>query len=111
MHQRLYLSPCSPTFGALKPDGTFPLLEKYLWGIFFLLVAKGFNHNHLKFFHQFLDQRVPAPRLPTLSLFTSLIGDALTIALVSYALNISMAKYFAKKHNYEIRPNQVCVSF
>jgi hypothetical protein len=39
--------------------------------------------------------------------FPLIIGDSVGIAIVSFALNISMAKLFAKKHKYHIRPNQV----
>jgi solute carrier family 26 protein len=46
-----------------------------------------------------------------LHLFKYLIGDAFTIAIVSFALNISMSKYFSKKHNYEIDPNQELFSY
>ena len=47
------------------------------------------------------------PKPPLFKIFTTLIGDAFSIAIVSFALNISMAKLFAKKYNYHIRPNQV----
>ena len=40
-----------------------------------------------------------------------LIGDAITIAIVSFALNVSMVKYFAKKHNYETNSNQELFSY
>jgi MFS superfamily sulfate permease-like transporter len=49
----------------------------------------------------------PAPVLPPLKIFPMLIGDSISIAIVSFALNVSMAKLFAKKHKYEIKPNQV----
>jgi hypothetical protein len=42
-----------------------------------------------------------------MNLFTKLASEALSISIVSYAVNISMAKLFAKKHNYEINPDQV----
>lgn len=47
------------------------------------------------------------PKPPLFKIFTTLISDAFSIAIVSFALNISMAKLFAKKYNYHIRPNQV----
>lgn len=52
-------------------------------------------------------KRIPKPTLPPLKLFTVLIPDAIEIAIVSFALNISMAKLFAKRYKYSIRPNQV----
>jgi solute carrier family 26 protein len=50
---------------------------------------------------------MPTPVLPPLQILPMVFGDALTIAIVSFAINVSMAKLFAKKHNYEIRANQV----
>jgi MFS superfamily sulfate permease-like transporter len=35
-----------------------------------------------------------------------LLFDSFNIAVVSFALNISMAKLFAKKYSYPISPNQ-----
>lgn len=32
--------------------------------------------------------------------------DSIAIAIVSYTVTISMALIFAKKQNYEVRPNQ-----
>lgn len=49
---------------------------------------------------------LPAPHVPKVSLLYSLLGDALAIAIVSYAVLMSVAKTFAKKHSYEVRPNQ-----
>ena len=51
--------------------------------------------------------RIPSPTLPPFSVFNLVIGDAVSIAIVSFALNVSMAKLFAKKHKYEIKANQV----
>lgn len=51
--------------------------------------------------------RIPKPIVPPMNLFVKLAGDSLSIAIVSYAVNISMAKLFAKKHKYEINPDQV----
>jgi hypothetical protein len=48
--------------------------------------------------------------MPPLRIFPMIIGDCVGIAIVSFALNISMAKLFAKKHKYHIRPNQVDLS-
>ena len=50
---------------------------------------------------------MPSPKIPTVSLFNKIIGDSIAIAIVSFVINISMCKLFAKKHNYEIQPNQV----
>lgn len=52
---------------------------------------------------------MPAPKLPDLSLFSTIFSDAISIAIVSYAINISIVKLYSKKHKYEIGPNQVIV--
>jgi MFS superfamily sulfate permease-like transporter len=53
----------------------------------------------------------PAPSLPAFKLTSLLIGDAFNIALVSFAMNISMAKLFAKKYDYNIRSNQELLAY
>lgn len=50
---------------------------------------------------------MPTPKVPPLYLFPKIYDNVIELSLVSFALNISMAKLFAKKNNYEIRPNQV----
>lgn len=50
---------------------------------------------------------MPTPKVPALSIISKIIGDSISIAIVSYAINMSIAKLFSKKHKYEIRPNQV----
>lgn len=49
---------------------------------------------------------LPSPKWPKLSLLGDVAMDALAIAIVSYSVLMSMAKTFAKKHGYEVRPNQ-----
>ncbi len=50
--------------------------------------------------------------MPPLDLvFITLIGDAVNIAIVSFALNISLVKYFSHKHDYEINSNQELLSY
>lgn len=47
-----------------------------------------------------------APLLPDATLFSSVIGDAFAIAIVGYAINISLGKTFALKHGYKVDSNQ-----
>ena len=35
------------------------------------------------------------------------IGDAIAVAIVAFAISVSMAQLFAKRHNYECDSNQV----
>jgi MFS superfamily sulfate permease-like transporter len=45
-----------------------------------------------------LPRGLPMPSLPPVHIFPALLNDAISIAIVSYAVNISMAKLFAKKN-------------
>lgn len=49
---------------------------------------------------------LPAPKLPKFSLIPAVAMDGLGIAIVSYSVLMSMAKTFARKHTYEVHPNQ-----
>lgn len=55
---------------------------------------------------------MPIPKLPPIhKLFSTLITDSINIAIVSFALNISLVKYFSNKHEYEIDSNQELLSY
>ncbi|GFR16150.1 sulfate transporter [Trichonephila clavata] len=49
---------------------------------------------------------LPSPVPPRLDILPSLIGDSFAIAIVAFAISLSMAKLLSKKHKYSIRPNQ-----
>uniref|UniRef100_H2ZIG8 STAS domain-containing protein n=1 Tax=Ciona savignyi TaxID=51511 RepID=H2ZIG8_CIOSA len=49
---------------------------------------------------------LPGPVLPDATMWPSLLSDAFSIAIVGFAITVSVGKLFAKKHNYEISPNQ-----
>ncbi|KHJ47870.1 hypothetical protein D918_02029 [Trichuris suis] len=46
------------------------------------------------------------PRLPRWDLVNRMIPDAITVGIVAYSICISLAKLFAKKHDYRLLPNQ-----
>ncbi len=52
-------------------------------------------------------QSFPAPSMPPVRVFPMIASKAIAISIVSFALSISMAKLYAKKHKYHIRANQV----
>lgn len=56
---------------------------------------------------------LPLPKVPNISpsLLYILIGDAASIALISFALNTTFAKYFSIKNNYNISSNQELFSY
>lgn len=49
---------------------------------------------------------LPPPEFPPLGLFPLVFVDSIAIAVVSYSIVVSMGLIFAKKHAYEIFPNQ-----
>lgn len=54
---------------------------------------------------------IPAPRLPAMYRIPSVLLDAVSIAIVAFAVNISMAKLFAKTHGYPINSNQELLAY
>ncbi|KAM6925159.1 solute carrier family 26 member 6 [Xenentodon cancila] len=51
-----------------------------------------------------------APRAPDASLFSQVVGDAFAIAIVGYAINISLGNTLALKHGYKVDSNQELVA-
>ncbi|XP_060524163.1 prestin-like isoform X2 [Cylas formicarius] len=49
---------------------------------------------------------IPEPHLPPFGLMSSMVVDGITIAIVSYTINLSMALIFAQKLDYEVDANQ-----
>uniref|UniRef100_A0A3P9IMZ0 Solute carrier family 26 member 6, like n=1 Tax=Oryzias latipes TaxID=8090 RepID=A0A3P9IMZ0_ORYLA len=50
------------------------------------------------------------PNVPSVSLFGEVIGDAFALAVVGYAMSISLGKTFALKHGYKVDSNQELVA-
>nr|XP_055044745.1 solute carrier family 26 member 6 isoform X2 [Misgurnus anguillicaudatus] len=50
------------------------------------------------------------PTIPEISFFSSIVGDAFAVAVVGYAINISLGKTFALKHGYKVDSNQEFVA-
>uniref|UniRef100_A0A5S6R137 STAS domain-containing protein n=1 Tax=Trichuris muris TaxID=70415 RepID=A0A5S6R137_TRIMR len=48
----------------------------------------------------------PVPHVPRFDLMEKLVLDTLILAIVAYSLSVSLAKMYAKKHNYKINPYQ-----
>ncbi|KAM3915716.1 solute carrier family 26 member 6-like [Leptodactylus fuscus] len=50
------------------------------------------------------------PMLPDFSLLRDIVGNAFTIAVVGYAITISLGKVFASKHGYRVDSNQELIA-
>lgn len=55
----------------------------------------------------YLCASLSSPSVPDVSLFGDVIGDAFALAIVGYAISISLGKTFALKHGYKVDSNQV----
>ncbi|XP_050412379.1 prestin isoform X2 [Patella vulgata] len=53
----------------------------------------------------------PVPALNQFRFLPDVISDAVAIAIVAFVISVSMAKILAKKHDYEIDPNQELVAY
>uniref|UniRef100_A0A8C8HLF9 STAS domain-containing protein n=1 Tax=Oncorhynchus tshawytscha TaxID=74940 RepID=A0A8C8HLF9_ONCTS len=51
-----------------------------------------------------------SPSLPDVSLWGTVVGDAFAVAIVGYAINISLGKTFGLKHGYKVDSNQELVA-
>lgn len=60
----------------------------------------------LFFIRFFILRSFRQPEIPAFTLIPSLLKDAVIIAIVSFAICISLAKTYAKKMNYTVDPNQ-----
>lgn len=48
------------------------------------------------------------PEPPAVSMFGDMIASAFSIAIVAYAIAVSVGKVYATKYDYAIDGNQVC---
>lgn len=51
--------------------------------------------------------RLQPPSIPNASVFSEVVLDAFAMAIVGYAISISLGKTFALKHGYKVDSNQV----
>ncbi|KAK7884218.1 hypothetical protein WMY93_027341 [Mugilogobius chulae] len=51
-----------------------------------------------------------APIAPDVGFFSQMVGDAFAVAIVGYAINISLGKTFALKYGYKVDSNQELVA-
>ncbi|XP_023932100.1 sulfate transporter-like isoform X2 [Lingula anatina] len=54
---------------------------------------------------------IPAPKVPPTEHMGALIGDSFAVAIVAFSISVSMGKLLARKHDYEVTPNQELVAY
>ncbi|XP_078489099.1 SLC26A2 anion exchanger isoform X1 [Ciona intestinalis] len=53
----------------------------------------------------------PAPMLPDFSIMGSIIGDGFALAVVGFAISVSLSKMYAQKYGYSIDSNQELIAY
>ncbi|KAG9332470.1 hypothetical protein JZ751_014568 [Albula glossodonta] len=93
---------------SLLPETNIGTLVVSLVSLVALIVVKELNSAYSK--------KLPLPIpielivTPDINIFTEVIGDAFAVAIVGYAINISLGKTFALKHGYKVDSNQELVA-
>nr|XP_039252926.1 pendrin-like [Styela clava] len=54
---------------------------------------------------------LPAPVLPNMSILGDIIADGFALAIVGFAISVSLAKMYGNKHGYSVDPNQELVAY
>uniref|UniRef100_T1J0G6 STAS domain-containing protein n=1 Tax=Strigamia maritima TaxID=126957 RepID=T1J0G6_STRMM len=49
---------------------------------------------------------LPKPKVPDINLVADVVFDSIPLAIVAFTVSLSMGMIFAKKHKYEVNPNQ-----
>lgn len=68
------------------------------------------NENHKVVIVDDIPTGIPPPTMP-FSKIQYVISDAIALAIVIFAISISMGKLLAKKHDYEVNANQDLIAF
>uniref|UniRef100_A0A914X1T2 SLC26A/SulP transporter domain-containing protein n=1 Tax=Plectus sambesii TaxID=2011161 RepID=A0A914X1T2_9BILA len=111
------ISTCSIVFLFVCKEFISPLFEKKirvpipseLLAVIFGTIISYYLQLNAKYkveIVDFIPAGMPTPRVPQLDLIPSLLSNAVGIAIVIIAIHISLAKVFAKKHNYPIDAGQ-----
>ncbi|XP_052823905.1 sulfate transporter isoform X3 [Octopus bimaculoides] len=54
---------------------------------------------------------IPPPTPPPFNYLAEVVTDAIAISIVAFAINVSMCKMLARKHDYDINPNQELIAY
>uniref|UniRef100_A0A8D3D6U1 Solute carrier family 26 member 6, like 2 n=1 Tax=Scophthalmus maximus TaxID=52904 RepID=A0A8D3D6U1_SCOMX len=75
-----------------------------------IVVSPPFSYSSLWSNSRCASLTVQPAGVPDATLFSEVIGDAFAVAIVGYAINISLGKTFALKHGYKVDSNQELVA-
>uniref|UniRef100_A0A8C5X6D6 Solute carrier family 26 member 4 n=1 Tax=Malurus cyaneus samueli TaxID=2593467 RepID=A0A8C5X6D6_9PASS len=80
-----------------------------------VVIATGISYNRIQsklvILIYFLNARFLPPEPPNVSLFSQMIAASFSIAIVAYAIAVSVGKVYATKYDYAIDGNQEFIAF
>ncbi|KAI2810169.1 hypothetical protein BLOT_001327 [Blomia tropicalis] len=96
----------------LKKRNSFPIPIDLLMVIFAILLSWLFKFNQTFDIQvvKHVPTGLPKPAVPRLDLMPAVFVDSLILSIVCFAVSLSLAKIFAKKHGYRVDPNQELVA-
>ncbi|XP_063466010.1 solute carrier family 26 member 6 isoform X16 [Symphalangus syndactylus] len=107
---QVFVSQLKYVFGLHLSSHSGPLSLIYLIGATGISYGMGLKHR----FDVDVVGNIPAglvpPAAPNTQLFSKLVGSAFTIAVVGFAIAISLGKIFALRHGYRVDSNQELVA-
>ncbi|XP_069945282.1 prestin-like isoform X2 [Cherax quadricarinatus] len=79
-----------------------------------IVIISGTLTSYLDNFHDVYNIRIvgevptglPKPAIPPVELMSAVLVDSVVISVVAYVVSFSMARIFAKRHNYNVDANQ-----
>uniref|UniRef100_A0A3Q2D316 Solute carrier family 26 member 6, like 2 n=1 Tax=Cyprinodon variegatus TaxID=28743 RepID=A0A3Q2D316_CYPVA len=97
-------------FGVTPDRFTGPLSLIYVVGATIITYFCGLRSEYLVDVVGEIPSGLKVPRAPDTTLFSKIIGDAFAVAIVGYAISISLGKTFGLKHGYKVDSNQELVA-
>uniref|UniRef100_A0A3P9LQJ1 Si:ch211-117c9.2 n=1 Tax=Oryzias latipes TaxID=8090 RepID=A0A3P9LQJ1_ORYLA len=97
-------------FGVKPARFTGPFSLIYVIGATIIIHFCGVREDYLIDVVGEIPSGLKAPRTPDVTFFSQLIGDAIAVAVVSYAITISLGKTFALKYGYKVDSNQELIA-
>uniref|UniRef100_A0A3B3HQN0 Solute carrier family 26 member 6 n=1 Tax=Oryzias latipes TaxID=8090 RepID=A0A3B3HQN0_ORYLA len=97
-------------FGVKPARFTGPFSLIYVIGATIIIHFCGVREDYLIDVVGEIPSGLKAPRTPDVTFFSQLIGDAIAVAIVSYAITISLGKTFALKYGYKVDSNQELIA-
>uniref|UniRef100_A0A8C7Y8J2 Solute carrier family 26 member 6, like 2 n=1 Tax=Oryzias sinensis TaxID=183150 RepID=A0A8C7Y8J2_9TELE len=97
-------------FGVKPARFTGPFSLIYVIGATIIIHFCGVREDYLIDVVGEIPSGFKAPRTPDITFFSQLIGDAIAVAIVSYAITISLGKTFGLKYGYKVDSNQELIA-